>query len=203
MILIFQLEISCLLCICWHKFFNRYSYFWVSYIIVISESIRHLLFKLIEFIPSDQVLSFQVNGSERQSVASSQVQFAGQAVRLLFHFSTETPCWPANNALDIIIHLTNSLMDMNNTIWSVQTFGSWIYNVVQQHETTNSLFLTQKQSTAWTLFFPRAIRLWNELPTEIKDAPTVPAFTSGPNKFYAFNWYFSLVILCFHQKFHM
>jgi len=25
------------------------------------------------------------------------------------------------------------------------------------------------------------------LPTEIKDAPTVPAFTSGLNKFYAFN----------------
>jgi len=34
-------------------------------------------------------------------------------------------------------------------------------------------------------FFPRAIRLWNELPTEIKDAPTVPAFASGLNKFYA------------------
>ena len=32
----------------------------------------------------------------------------------------------------------------------------------------------------------RAIRLWNELPTEIKDAPTVPAFASGLNKFYAF-----------------
>jgi len=28
--------------------------------------------------------------------------------------------------------------------------------------------------------------------------PTVPAFASGLNKFYAFNWYFSLVILCFH-----
>ena len=28
-------------------------------------------------------------------------------------------------------------------------------------------------------FFWRAIRLWNELPTEIKDAPTVPAFASG------------------------
>jgi len=35
-------------------------------------------------------------------------------------------------------------------------------------------------------FFPRAIRLWNELPTEIKDARTVPAFASGLNKFYAF-----------------
>ena len=37
-------------------------------------------------------------------------------------------------------------------------------------------------------FFPRAIRLWNELvPTENKDAPTVPAFASGLKKFYAFN----------------
>ena len=35
-------------------------------------------------------------------------------------------------------------------------------------------------------FFPRAIRLWNELPTEIKDAQTVPAFASGLNKFFAF-----------------
>jgi len=29
--------------------------------------------------------------------------------------------------------------------------------------------------------------IWNELPTEIMDAPTVPAFASGLNKFYAFN----------------
>jgi len=35
-------------------------------------------------------------------------------------------------------------------------------------------------------FFPRAIRRWNELPTEIKDAPSVPAFASGLNKFYYF-----------------
>jgi len=31
-------------------------------------------------------------------------------------------------------------------------------------------------------FFPRAIRLWNQLPTEIKDVPTVyivPAFASA------------------------
>ena len=46
MILIFQLEISRLMCICWHKFFNRYTYFCVSYIIVISERIRHILFKV-------------------------------------------------------------------------------------------------------------------------------------------------------------
>ena len=45
MILIFQLEISRLMCICWHTFFNRYTYFCVSYIIVISERIRHILFK--------------------------------------------------------------------------------------------------------------------------------------------------------------
>ena len=45
MILIFQLEISRLVCICWHKFFNRYTYFCVSYIIVISERIRQLPFK--------------------------------------------------------------------------------------------------------------------------------------------------------------
>jgi len=31
------------------------------------------------------------------------------------------------------------------------------------------------------------IGLWNELPTEIKDAPTVPAFAIGLNKFYAYN----------------
>ena len=29
-------------------------------------------------------------------------------------------------------------------------------------------------------------KLWNELPTEIKDAPTVTAFEGGLNKFYAF-----------------
>ena len=45
MILIFQLEIYRLMCICWHKFFNRYTYFCVSYIIVISERIRQLPFK--------------------------------------------------------------------------------------------------------------------------------------------------------------
>jgi len=27
-------------------------------------------------------------------------------------------------------------------------------------------------------FFPQTIRVWNELSTEIKDAPTVPAFAS-------------------------
>ena len=56
--------------------------------------------------------------------------------------------------------------------------------ILQQHETINSLFPTQKHYM--NSFFPRAIQLWNELPTEIKDAPTVPAFASGLNKFYAF-----------------
>jgi len=34
-------------------------------------------------------------------------------------------------------------------------------------------------------FFLRGIRLWNKLPPEINDTPTVPAFTSGLTKFYA------------------
>jgi len=67
---------------------------------------------------------------------------------------------------------------------------------------SNFSFLTQKTKHHMNSFFPRAIRLWNELPTEIKDAPTVPAFASGLNKFYAFNWYFSVVISCFHLKIH-
>jgi len=60
-------------------------------------------------------------------------------------------------------------------------------------------------------FFPRAIRLWNELPIEIKDAPTVPAFASGLNKFIwtlnssinimLLDWYLKLVILWFHSNF--
>jgi len=58
--------------------------------------------------------------------------------------------------------------------------------ILQQHETINSLFPTQKQNTTrMNSFFSRAIRLWNKLPTKIKDAPTVPAFASGLNKFYA------------------
>jgi len=57
--------------------------------------------------------------------------------------------------------------------------------ILQLHETTNSLLPTQKQHHM-NSFFPRAIRLWNELPTEMKDAPTVPAFASGLNKFYDF-----------------
>ena len=63
-------------------------------------------------------------------------------------------------------------------------------NVDHSHLTTtpNNKFLIPHSKTKHHMnsFFPRAIRLWNELPTEIKDAPTVPAFASGLNKFYAF-----------------
>jgi len=60
-------------------------------------------------------------------------------------------------------------------------------NVDHSHLTTtrNNKFLIPHSNTKHHMnsFFPRAIRLWNELPT---DAPTVPAFASGLNKFYAF-----------------
>jgi len=59
--------------------------------------------------------------------------------------------------------------------------------ILQQHEMINSLFPTQKQNTThMNSFLSRAIQLWNKLPTKINDAPTVPAFASGLNKFYAF-----------------
>ena len=53
MIFIFQLEISRLMCICWLMFFDRYTSFCVSYIIVISERIRQLPFKMSQISPSD------------------------------------------------------------------------------------------------------------------------------------------------------
>jgi len=63
-------------------------------------------------------------------------------------------------------------------------------NVDHSHLTTtqNNKLLIPHSKTKHHMnsFFPRAIRLWNNLPTEIKDAPTVPAFASGLNKFYAF-----------------
>ena len=63
-------------------------------------------------------------------------------------------------------------------------------NVDHSHLTTtrNKKFLIPHSKTKHHMnsFFPQAIRLWNKLPTEIKDAPTVPAFASGLNKFYAF-----------------
>jgi len=54
--------------------------------------------------------------------------------------------------------------------------------------TRNNKFLIPHSKTKHHMnsFLPWAIRLWNEIPTEIKDAPTVPAFASGLNKFYAF-----------------
>jgi len=42
-------------------------------------------------------------------------------------------------------------------------------------------------------FFPQAIQILNGLPTEIKDAQTVPAFTSGLNTFYALKFLFSFL----------
>jgi len=62
-------------------------------------------------------------------------------------------------------------------------------NVDHSHLTTrNNKFLIPHSKTKQHMnsFFPRAIRLWNELTTEINNAPTVPAFASGLNKFYAF-----------------
>ena len=54
--------------------------------------------------------------------------------------------------------------------------------------TRNNKFLIPHSKTKHHMnsFFPWAIRLWDELLTEIKDAPTVPAFTRGLNKFCAF-----------------
>ena len=64
-------------------------------------------------------------------------------------------------------------------------------NVDHSHLTTtrNNKFLIPHPKTKHHMnsFLPRAIRLWNKLPTVIKDAPTVPAFASGLNMFYAFN----------------
>jgi len=45
MILRFQIEISRLMCIFGISFFNQYTYFCVTYIIVISKRIGHILFK--------------------------------------------------------------------------------------------------------------------------------------------------------------
>jgi len=60
-------------------------------------------------------------------------------------------------------------------------------NVDHSHLTTtqNNKFLIPHSKTKHHMnsFFARAIRLWNKLPTEIKDAP---AFASVLNKFYVF-----------------
>jgi len=67
-------------------------------------------------------------------------------------------------------------------------------NVDQSHltATQNNTFLIPHSKSKHRInsFFPRAIRIWNGLPTEINDAPTVPAFASGLNKFYAFELMF-------------
>jgi len=52
--------------------------------------------------------------------------------------------------------------------------------------TRNNIFFYFPLKNKTNSFFQRTIRLWNELPTEIRDTPTVPAFASGLNKFYAF-----------------
>jgi len=63
-------------------------------------------------------------------------------------------------------------------------------NVDHSHlkTTQNNKFLIPHSKTEHHInsFYPRAIRLWNELPTEIRDVTTLPAFASGQNKFYAF-----------------
>ena len=43
-----------------------------------------------------------------------------------------------------------------------------------------------KNKTPHELILSAGYTTLEELPTEIKDAPTVPAFASGLNKFYAF-----------------
>ena len=64
-------------------------------------------------------------------------------------------------------------------------------NVDHSHITTtqNNKFLIPYSKTKHHMnsFFPRVVRLRNELPTEIKDAPTIPTLASGLNKCYALN----------------
>lgn len=54
--------------------------------------------------------------------------------------------------------------------------------------TRNNNFLIPHSKTQHHInsFFPRAIRLWNGLPTELKDIPSSQAFCSGVNSFYDF-----------------
>ena len=71
--------------------------------------------------------------------------------------------------------------------WYTKYRSMSITVILQLHKKNKFLIPHLKTKHDMNLFFPRAIRLWNELPTEIKDAPTVPAFASGLNKLYAFN----------------
>jgi len=58
--------------------------------------------------------------------------------------------------------------------------------ILQLHVPNSNILIPQSKTKHHiNSFFPRAIRLWNELPTEIRDAPTVPAFARGLNTFYA------------------
>jgi len=55
-------------------------------------------------------------------------------------------------------------------------------NVDHSHLTTtrnNKFLIPHKTKHHMNSFYPRAIWLWNGVPNEIKDAPTVPAFASG------------------------
>jgi len=72
-----------------------------------------------------------------------------------------------------VVMLSQQYRPFNGEIWSWIQPGTFMY-------------LHYLAACTNITFFPRTIRLWNELPTEIKDAPTVPAFASGLNKFYAF-----------------
>jgi len=76
------------------------------------------------------------------------------------------------------------------TMLHVHKIHNKMVKVDHSHLTTtrNNKFLFPHSKTKYHMnsFFSRAIRHRNELPTEIKDVPTVPAFASGLNKFYAF-----------------
>jgi len=100
-------------------------------------------------------------------------------------------------------HYTRSVTNMLRELkWSTleqrrnQAWGLTILHKIHNKQvnvdlttTRNNKFLIPHSKTKhhMNFFFPRAIRLWNELPTEIKDAPTVPTFASGLKMFYAFN----------------
>ena len=62
--------------------------------------------------------------------------------------------------------------------------------ILQLHETNKFLIPHSKTKYHLNSFFPGAIRLWNGLLTEVKDALTEPAFTFGLNKVYAFKMIF-------------
>ena len=101
-------------------------------------------------------------------------------------------------------HYTSSVTDMLNKLrWSTleqrrnQATLVMLHKIQNNHVnvdhhhltyTRNNRFLIPHSKTQHHInsFFPRAIRLWNELPTEIQTTPSVPSFISGLNKFYSF-----------------